>query len=466
MADAWCPDGASSRAVLIGTADYRSAELASIPAVRENLAGLRDVLTDPERGLLPPANCRVLGDGSSDGPSESGQAGTPAVDTPAVGAALAAAAQEATDLLLVYYAGHGLLDEEGRLHLSLTGTDPDTVGFSAVPVDLILRLIGRARAKARVLILDCCFSGRAVAAMASPRSVVADQLEPSGTYTLTSTTQTAPSFAPPGEPHTAFTGALLRALAGPEPLTLDEIHAFVDAELAGRGLPRPQRRAVNAASTLTLVRAPAPTASEASGSAVSVSVPEEAVFGRPPFKPWVRRLSRLFAWTMTLITLPATYFMWVPLEGGPGSLIFTLALLIPGAGWAAFVQMSRPRLTVNAAGLSYSLDPVLGDHTDIPWEDVMFVGLLHSATVGSGEGRKTYRNILLVRLRPGAAKVQLPSLGNLELERLGYHTLGTLKEFHADPVLLRDAVLRRAPARYSTNAELLDLDPRLASLSR
>ncbi|MFD7897595.1 hypothetical protein [Streptomyces sp. NPDC059743] len=332
-------------------------------------------------------------------------------------------------------------------------------------MDLILRLVGRARAKARVLILDCCFSGRAVAAMASPRSVVADQLEPSGTYTLTSTTQTAPSFAPPGEPHTAFTGALLHALAGPEPLTLDEIHAFVDAELAGRGLPRPQRRAVNAASTLTLVRAPVPTASEASGSAVSVSVPEEAVFGRPPFRPWLRGFARLFGWTMTLAALVTTYYLWVPLEGGPGTVIFTLAPLLPIGAWVAFIQTSRPRLTVSATGLSYSRDLVLGYHTDIPWEDVMFVGLLHRAKLEDGDTTTTYENILLVRLRPGVAPLLLPSLGEGQLDRLGYHTLGTLKEFDADPVLLRDAVLGCAPARYSTNAELLDIDPRLASLT-
>ncbi|MFE1958890.1 caspase domain-containing protein [Streptomyces sp. NPDC059479] len=458
MADAWCPDGASSRAVLIGTADYQSAELASIPAVRENLTGLRDVLTDPERGLLPAANCRVLGDGLS----ESGQ-----VDMPAVGAALAAAAQEATDLLLVYYAGHGLLDKEGRLHLSLTGTDPDTVGFSAIPVDLILSLVGRARAKARVLILDCCFSGRAVAAMASPRSVAADQLERSGTYTLTSTTHTALSFAPPEEEHTAFTGALLRALAGPEPLTLDEIHEFVDDELADLGLPRPQRRAVNAAGTLTLVRAPVRTAVKAPEPTVPVAgpVPKGAVFGRPPGKPWVRRFRRLFGRTMILGALPATYFMWVPLKGGPTALLATLALMLP-VGFLAFFQTPRPHLTVNAVGLSYSRDPVSGYRTDIPWEDVMIVGLLHRATLTDGDTTTTYKNILLVRLRPGVGPVSLYPLGFGQLKTLGYDVLGTLHDLDADPVLLRDAVLRCAPARYSTNAELLDIDPRLASLSR
>ncbi|MES4909183.1 MULTISPECIES: caspase family protein [unclassified Streptomyces] len=451
MTDVWWPDGELSRVVLLGTAEYQSAELTSLPAVRGNLAGLRAALTDPDRGLLLPSHCRVLGDGEP-------------VATPAVGAALATAAQEATDLLLVYYAGHGLLDEDGRLYLSLTDTDPDNVGFSAIPVELILRLVGRARAKARVLILDCCFSGRAVAAMASRRSIVAGQLELSGTYTLTSTTHTAPSFAPPGEPHTAFTGALLRALTGPEPLTLDGIHAFIDAELAGRGLPRPQRRAVNAAGTLTLVRAPVRTAVEPAAGAPELAVPGEAAFGRPPVRHWVRRLCRLLAGGLVAATPPMTYAAWVPLKGGPYALIIPLFTLLM-AGVCHTTLDHRPHLTVNATGLSLSSDPATGDRTDIPWEDVMYVGLLHRAELGYGDGKKTYENILLVRPRPGASLWLVSSLGRGELDNLGYHALGTLNEFDADPVLLREAVLGFAPARYRTNSQLLDLDPRLSALA-
>ncbi|WP_405610432.1 hypothetical protein OG292_07185 [Streptomyces sp. NBC_01511] len=39
--------------------------------------------------------------------------------------------------------------------------------------------------------------------------------------------------------------------------------------------------------------------------------------------------------------------------------------------------------------------------------------------------------------------------------------MGDVKEFEADPVLLRGAVLRFAPDRYRTNSELLGLGPRL-----
>ncbi|MEW1640274.1 caspase family protein [Streptomyces sp. NPDC093801] len=218
------PHGPSSRAVLIGASMFADGDLPSIPAVRNNLDALHRALTHPRHGLLAPEHCRVLPDPG---------------DQRAVGAALDWAAREAGDMLLVYYAGHGLLDEDGRLYLALTGTDPARPGFTSVPLELVQRDLARAHANSRIMLLDCCFSGRAVAAMGGSHTVFAGQLDLTGTYTLTSTTSTAPSHAPPGARHTAFTSALLDALAQEKPLTLDGIYQHVDRELAGLGLPRP-----------------------------------------------------------------------------------------------------------------------------------------------------------------------------------------------------------------------------------
>ncbi|MDI3421659.1 caspase family protein [Streptomyces luteolus] len=252
------PDGRASRAVLIGTGRFTDPHLPDLPAVGANLSALRDVLTDPEHGLLAPEHCLAVAD--------------PA-DASAVGAALSWAAQEATDLLLVYYAGHGLQDDLGRLHLSLpqTDADPEQVPYSAVSIELIKNRVGGALADSRVLLLDCCFSGQAVSAMSEPTGLALGQTEVAGTYTLTSTTSTAPSHAPEGERHTAFTGALLDALGRPEPLTLDDIHLHVDRALHRRGLPRPRRRSVGTTGSLALVRggagaARAPGAASAGGA--------------------------------------------------------------------------------------------------------------------------------------------------------------------------------------------------------
>ncbi|MEV7654901.1 transporter substrate-binding domain-containing protein [Streptomyces anulatus] len=236
------PDRATSRAVLIGTGSFHDPELPDIPAVQANLDALRLTLTHPVHGVFAPEHCVVVADPK---------------DQATVGAALSQAVRESEDLLLVYYCGHGLLDEAGLLHFALTGTDHQNVSWSAIHLDLVKRMVGGARAKSRVLVLDCCFAGKAISAMAGSSGLALGQLNLTGTYTLTSTTATAPSHAPPGAAHTAFTGAMLEALTVPGPLTLDEVHRHVDRELAGLGLPRPQRRSVGSVGGLSLVRGPA-----------------------------------------------------------------------------------------------------------------------------------------------------------------------------------------------------------------
>ncbi|GAA1614729.1 hypothetical protein GCM10009733_008650 [Nonomuraea maheshkhaliensis] len=235
------PDGRGSRAVLIGAGTFHDPQLPDIPAVRTNLEDLRHVLTHPVHGLLEADHCQTLAD--------------PA-DQAAVGVALTAAVREAEDLLLVYYCGHGVLDDTGALHFALTGTNAEHVGFSAIHVDLVKRMVGSARAKARVLLLDCCFSGQAVTVMSNRRSLALGQLDLTGTYTLTSTPANSLSHAPLGARNTAFTGALLNALRAPGPLTLDEIHRHIDRELVGQGFPRPQRRSVGSAGNLAVTRGP------------------------------------------------------------------------------------------------------------------------------------------------------------------------------------------------------------------
>ncbi|MFD8542554.1 caspase domain-containing protein [Streptomyces sp. NPDC059649] len=273
--------------MLIGTSRFSSAELPDMPAVEANLRALKAALTHPAHGLLGPEHCRVVSD--------------PA-DQASVGAALSWAVREADDLLLVYYAGHGVLDDDGLLHLGLRHTDIDQAGFSAVPIELVKRNVSDARAAYRVLLLDCCFSGRAISAMSSPAGLALGQLEMAGTYLLTASTKTTPAHAPQGAAHTAFTGALLTALARPAPLTLDEVHAQVDRELHARGLPRPQRRAAGNAGALALVRgwseraaapprpeapprpsAPPPPPPRASASSPP---PPRASASPPPSPPW------------------------------------------------------------------------------------------------------------------------------------------------------------------------------------
>ncbi|WP_053711829.1 caspase, EACC1-associated type [Streptomyces sp. NRRL B-3648] len=235
------PDPAGSRAVLIGASRYEHAGLPGIPAVRANLTALRAALTDPVNGTLPPGHCAVV-----DEPRAPGD-----IDVP-----VAEAAGAATDVLLVYYAGHGVVDGRGRLHLSVCRTDPARPGVTALPYDVLRETMADSPAAIRVLVLDCCFSGRATGPMADAQALIGGQIDIAGTYVLASSSATKPSRAVPGATHTAFTEALLAALHRPEPLTLDASFDTVHHHLLARSLPLPQRRVMNTAGGLTLVKGP------------------------------------------------------------------------------------------------------------------------------------------------------------------------------------------------------------------
>src|ERR1043165_3137741 len=100
------PDPAGARVVLIGASKYDTMD--DLPAVENNLAGLGDLLPAPDIWGLPPQHCTVVLNPSF------------AVEAME---ALHTAAAEATSALVVYFAGHGLLDVKGDLYLVPGGAD-------------------------------------------------------------------------------------------------------------------------------------------------------------------------------------------------------------------------------------------------------------------------------------------------------------------------------------------------------
>lgn len=102
------PDTGRSRAVLVGVGRYQV--LGDLGSVHNNLPALARSLRDERLWGLPLGNCVVVED--------------PAWATDVLDP-IAQAAREATDTLLLYYAGHGLVDpRRGELHLALVGSDP------------------------------------------------------------------------------------------------------------------------------------------------------------------------------------------------------------------------------------------------------------------------------------------------------------------------------------------------------
>ncbi|MEV7232194.1 caspase family protein [Polymorphospora sp. NPDC051019] len=236
------PNASISQAVLIGVSKYKA--LPGLPAVRNGLQDLGNCLQDERLWGPPRGGCTV-------------------VDNPMLAStaleAVHLAAQNATGTLVVYYAGHGLIDpEDGRLTLALPDTRPERPE-TQIPYEWLRREIRGSRAPRRVVILDCCYSGRAHGEMGSSLTSLADRAEIDGACLLASAPPNSPAFARPGERYTEFTGALLQVLTdgiyeGPEILDLDTIYHELLRILGSRSAPAPQMRAYNLASSIAIAQ--------------------------------------------------------------------------------------------------------------------------------------------------------------------------------------------------------------------
>jgi hypothetical protein len=236
------PDPGRSRAVLIGASTYRHLE--DLPAVRNNLSGVRDVLVAPALGGLPADNCTVVAEPARP------------VD---VYRALRQQAAAAEDTLLVYFAGHGRTGSRNELFLCLPDTDPDELWFTALGYEQLREAVAESPATKKAVILDCCFSGRALADQAGEEERILGQVGIEGTYLLTATAANAVALAPPGERYTAFTGTLLGLLntgipGGPELLTFAQIYPRLQHALTSRQLPRPRQQGSDTIAHLALTR--------------------------------------------------------------------------------------------------------------------------------------------------------------------------------------------------------------------
>ncbi|WIM94056.1 caspase family protein [Actinoplanes oblitus] len=236
--------GSGARAVLAGTGRHDPGSvLPPVPAVEETVTALRDALVGCG---LRPGNITTLVD--------------PAGPEPFLDAVIAAA-DDATDVLLVYYVGHGALSPDGALHLATRATVDLTkkAAYQALPFSEIHGVLMSCRARTVVVVLDCCFSGRAVNPV------------PSGAL-LASADRDEHALAPDGERYTAFSGELLAALndgipTAPGELRLQHVFDHLHRRIVRRGGPAPVLRIGNNAAELVLApnRAYRPVTDPASG---------------------------------------------------------------------------------------------------------------------------------------------------------------------------------------------------------
>ncbi|MGW1179230.1 caspase, EACC1-associated type [Kitasatospora sp. NPDC002543] len=239
------PDFADSRAILIGTGTYRNPELSPLPAALNSLAALSRLLTDPRWCGWPEERVTVIED---------------AADMPALVQTLRELARETRGVLLLYYVGHGLIRPLGQLCLTLAHTSSEHADVTGLDYSKVREAFLGSPAKVKAVVLDCCFAGRAIEAMAggAPPAVSTKIL---GTYILTASDRAAHvvPLAEQADRPTSFTGTLVDLVEaglpdGPEWLTLDTLYPYLREELIQRGLPVPNRQGTDTAGRFAFAR--------------------------------------------------------------------------------------------------------------------------------------------------------------------------------------------------------------------
>ncbi|MFB6878957.1 tetratricopeptide repeat protein, partial [Streptomyces sp. NPDC056323] len=211
-------------AMLIATFDYQDSALRQLTAPAHDAKALAAVLKDPDI-----AGFEV----------------TTLVNQPhyLIGEAIGDFYRDARrdDLTLLYFTGHGLKDDDGRLYLAMTNTRRDRLLFTALAAEQIDQAMEECNSRQKVLILDCCYSGAFPAGRISKSDTAVHALERfrgRGRTVLTASDATQYSFEG-NQLHgqavqSVFTRYLVDGLRdgsadldGDGDITLDELYGYV-----------------------------------------------------------------------------------------------------------------------------------------------------------------------------------------------------------------------------------------------
>jgi hypothetical protein len=170
-------------------------------------------------------------------------------------------AQNTTDVLLLYYVGHGTLTATGELCLILSDTDTEAADLTSLEYSRIRAAFRDSPARVKAAILDCCYAGRAIETLSDEAALLADHTDVRGVYTLTAS-DLAAHVPPPDEQATActsFTGQLLDILrtgipGQDDPLTLGILYLHLRRRLRDLGLPDPNQRGTDTAHNFAFSR--------------------------------------------------------------------------------------------------------------------------------------------------------------------------------------------------------------------
>lgn len=171
-------------ALLIGVSEYEPG-LSSLSSAVKDIEALKRVLQDPEAGEFDEVQTLANPDSQ--------------VMLSAIEEFFASCSKD--DVALLFFSGHGIKDDTGKLYLSSRTTRKTATGSlmraTAIPANFIQEVMSNSRAKRQVVILDCCFSGAFASGLHSKADTSIDlqaQLGAEGRVVLTSSSSTQYSF--------------------------------------------------------------------------------------------------------------------------------------------------------------------------------------------------------------------------------------------------------------------------------
>ncbi|WP_307870613.1 caspase, EACC1-associated type [Saccharopolyspora endophytica] len=155
------------------------------------------------------------------------------------------------DEVLLYFSCHGIKNDSGRLFFAACNTDLGSVEATAVSSTFVHSQLSGSQAGAKLVMLDCCYSGAFSLGMTPKAAYQVDhhQLSGRGTYVITATSALEYAFEnrqrTSNQPvESLFTKAVLRGIRsgaadvdGDDLITADELYRYVHRELKDTQTP-------------------------------------------------------------------------------------------------------------------------------------------------------------------------------------------------------------------------------------
>ncbi|MEO1431717.1 MAG: EAL domain-containing protein [Cyanobacteria bacterium J06633_8] len=212
-------------ALLIGVSDYEY-ELNPLPGALKDVDAMQRVLQHPGMGDFPVDNIKVLKN--------------PQIPNVTMEIEKIFSSCQEDDLVLLYFSGHGIKDDNGNLYLASSQTynhpNGQLITSSTVPASFVHKIMNKSPSRRQVIILDCCFSGafaRGMTVKNDGHIDIKSQLGGEGRAVLTSSTSTQYSFEEQASNHSIYTRFLVEGIEngkadidGDGVISLDELHEY------------------------------------------------------------------------------------------------------------------------------------------------------------------------------------------------------------------------------------------------